>query len=88
MESHISVSEAARTFPEMIERVCSQGDVFIVERAGEPLCRISPVAPPRRTVRDLVDLLSAAPRPDDAFLDAVEELTKNQPSVSEGPWER
>lgn len=77
-----------QTFPEMIERVRSQGDVFIVEQAGEPMCRISPVLPPRRTVRDLVGLLQSAPRPDDAYLDAVEEITRTQPTVPEGPWER
>lgn len=88
MESHISASEAAETFSEVIERVRSQGDVFIVERSGEPMCRISPVSASRCTVRELVDLLRTVPRPDDTYLDAVEELTRAQPLVSEGPWEQ
>ena len=72
----------------MIERVHSRGDVFIVEREGEPMCRITPVSPARRSVRDLVRLLQAMPPPDDAYLDAVEAITKNQPRLPESPWER
>jgi hypothetical protein len=37
MESYISEADTARTFPEMIERVRSCGDVYIVEREGEPI---------------------------------------------------
>lgn len=88
MESHISAAEAARMFPDMIERVRSQGEVFVVEQAGEPICRIAPVAPARLTVRDLVQLLETAPRPDDAYCDAVEEIAQNQPTLPETPWER
>jgi antitoxin (DNA-binding transcriptional repressor) of toxin-antitoxin stability system len=78
MESHISAAEAAQTFAEVLERVRSHGEVFVVESAGEPVCRIAPMTPARRTVRDLVLLLQIAPRPDDAYLDAVEEISQNQ----------
>jgi antitoxin (DNA-binding transcriptional repressor) of toxin-antitoxin stability system len=87
MPSHISASEAAQTFPDMIERVHAHGDVFVIEREGEPICRLEPIAP-LRTVRDLVRVLQAAPRPDEAYLDAVEEVARNQPSILETPWER
>lgn len=83
MESHISVAEAAETFSDVVERVRSRGDVFVVECEGEPICRIAPVVPARRTVRDLVRLLQEAPRPDDAYLDAVTEITQNQPTLPE-----
>jgi antitoxin (DNA-binding transcriptional repressor) of toxin-antitoxin stability system len=88
MESHISADEAGQTFSDVIERVRSQGDVFVVERGGEPICRIEPIVPVRRTVRDLIRLLQAAPRPDDAYLDAVEDVAQNQPTLPETPWER
>ncbi|WP_437819164.1 hypothetical protein [Sorangium sp. So ce1078] len=88
MESHISAADAVETFADMIERVRSHGDVFVVEREGEPICRIEPIVPARRTVRDLVRLLQAAPRPDDGYLDAVEEIAQNQPMLPETPWER
>jgi antitoxin (DNA-binding transcriptional repressor) of toxin-antitoxin stability system len=88
MESHISAIEAARTFPEVIERVRSLGEVFVVEREGEPICRIEPLAPAPRTVRDLVQLLAGAPHLDEAYLDAVEEVARNQPTLPETPWEQ
>lgn len=88
MESHISAAEAARNFPDMIERVRSRGEVFVVEREGEAICRIAPLAP-RRTVQDLMRLLQSAPRPDDAYFDAVEDIARGQPPLSEEPhWER
>lgn len=88
MESHISAAEAAQTFSEVLERVRSNGEVFVVECEGEAICRIAPMAPARRTVSDLVRLLQSAPRPDDAYLDAVEEIAQNQPALPETPWER
>jgi antitoxin (DNA-binding transcriptional repressor) of toxin-antitoxin stability system len=88
MASYISATEAAQTFPEVLERVRSRGEVFVVECAGEPICRIAPMAPARRTVRDLVRLLQITPRPDDAYFDAVEEIANNQPALPETPWER
>lgn len=85
MELRISAAEAARTFPDMIERVRAHHEVFVIERAGESICRIGPMAP-QRTVRDLVRLLRAAPSPDDGYLDAVEEIANNQPALPETPW--
>ena len=87
MVSHISAAEAVQTFPEMIERVRADGAVFVVEQGGEPICQIAPVGRAQRTVRDLVRLLQSAPRPDDAYLDAVEEVANNQPTLPEVPWE-
>lgn len=87
MVSHISAAEAAQTFPEMIERVRTDGAVFVIEQAGEPICQIAPVGRPQRTVRDLVRLLQSAPRPDDAYLDAVQEIANSQPTLPEVPWE-
>ncbi len=88
MASHISVAEAAREFFEVIERVQAHGEEFVVERAGEPVCRISPVTPRRRTVRDRRDLLRTASPAEDASLPAVEEAAKDPPMPSETPRER
>ncbi len=88
MESHISATEAAETFSDVIERVRSHGEVFVVEREGKPICRIEPLVPARRTLGDLVRMLQAAPRPDDAYFDAVAEVAQNQATLPEAPWER
>lgn len=89
MDAKISASEAARTFSELLNRVRYRGDSFTVERAGEPVCRIVPVGSGRgRRIRDLPGILAQAPRPDDAYLDELEALTRNQPEASGDRWER
>lgn len=88
MESHLSATEAARTFSDILNRVRYRGEAFIVERGGEPVCRISPVAGTRGfTATDLLRLLDIAPTPDPAYLDTVEALAKNQPQLPCPPWE-
>ncbi len=88
MESHVSATEAARTFSDILNRVRYRGEAFVVERGGEPVCRISPVAGARSfTAADLLKLLDVAPPPDPAYLDTVEALAKNQPQLPGSPWE-
>lgn len=55
--------------------------------AMESQSSVAPTAPARRTVSDLVWLLQNAPRPDDAYLDAVEEIAQNQPTLPATPWD-
>jgi antitoxin (DNA-binding transcriptional repressor) of toxin-antitoxin stability system len=87
MESHISAADAALTFAEVIERVRSRGESFVVERDGAPVCRIEPIAPSRTTVRDLAQLLRTTTRPDDAYFDAVEQVAQSQSGLGASPWE-
>ena len=58
MESHVSVAEAARAFPEMIERVHSQGEVFIVEQGGEPRAHGVAVGGPLAHARGVLRVLA------------------------------
>lgn len=88
MDSRISATEAARTFSELLNRVRFRGDTFVVERGGEPVCRIVPAGPAPRTVRDLADVLERAPRPDARYLDELEQLLNEQPAMPAEPWER
>ena len=88
MESHLSATEAARTFSDLLNRVRYRGEVFVVERGGEPVCRIVPVGPARRTVADLARLFQAAPRPDAKFAKDLEKASYRQPSsLPLNPWE-
>jgi hypothetical protein len=87
MESHISAARAMETFPEVVERVRTGGEVFVVECDGEAVCRIEPIVHPRLTVRGLIGVLRSSPRPDDEYLDAVEQVARNQPEATEMPWE-
>jgi prevent-host-death family protein len=88
MELRITATEAARTFSDLLNRVRYRGEAFVVERAGEPVCRIVPAGAPQRTVGDLVHLLREIPRPDEEYLSAVEELAKRQPAMPKTPWPR
>lgn len=84
----ISATEAARNFSDLVNRVYYKGESFVVERGGEPVCAISPVAPARFTGSDLVDLLSSLPSPDPEYFDLIEELNKGQKVVRPSRWER
>ena len=83
----ISATEAARSFSDLINRVGYKGERFIIERGGKPMCEMNPIDTRRFTGRDLLALLASLPRPDAAFLDAVEEITRAQPAVGDSPWE-
>jgi prevent-host-death family protein len=86
MESHISATEAARRFSDILNRVVYRREEFVIERGGEPVCRIVPAGPPPSTLADLARLLSAVPKPDPAFWDEVEALTKNQSDAPPSSW--
>jgi len=88
MESRITATEAARTFSDLLNRVRYRGEEFVVERGGEPVCRIVPAQPVKRTLADLVRILESAPKPDTAYWDTVEKITRRQPKVPKSPWRR
>ena len=88
MKRTISATDAVRTFSEVVNRVRYRGDTFIVERGGEAVCRIEPVAPCAVSVADLVALLHTAPAADQGFADEVEAAASHQPPMPRSPWAR
>jgi len=88
MKSHISATEAARSFSELINRVRDRGESFVVERGGKPICEIVPAKPPRFSGADLAKLLRSLPKPDEDYLTVVEEIVTNQPPVAKSGWQR
>ena len=88
MKSHISATQAARTFSDLLNRVRYRGEEFVIERSGEPICILSPVKPLSCTGTDMVALLRSLPKPDAAFWDAVEDATKQYSQLAKSPWER
>jgi prevent-host-death family protein len=88
MESHISATDAARSFSDLVNRVLYRGEVFIIERGGQPVCRIVPAKPAKFTLRDLVQLLNTLPKPDAGYWDVVEDIQRKQPPLPKSPWER
>ncbi len=86
-EFRITEAEASRSFSELLDRVRHRGESFVVVRAGDPVCRISPIAPTRVTLSTLVHLLAAGPRPDPDFAQSLEEIIEAQPRLPSDPWE-
>jgi hypothetical protein len=83
----ISATEAARSFSELLDRVCYRGETFVIERGGELVCEMSHVTPPRFTGADFLTLLHSLPKPDPGYWDAVEKSTKQPPTVPKSPWD-
>ncbi len=76
----ITATEAVRRFSDILNRVKYKGEEFVVERGGEPVCRIVPAGPPKKfTVADFVRVLREAPKPDPEYWDDLEDILKNQP---------
>jgi len=85
MESRISATEAARSFSDLLNRVRYCGEQFIVERGGEPICRIVPAGSSKFTLSDLVQLLQTAPKTDAGYGKAVKEAIRRQGKLPKSP---
>lgn len=55
MESTLTVTEAARNFSDLINRVVYRGDAAILTRNGKPVARIVPEGLKKNTGRDLAE---------------------------------
>jgi antitoxin (DNA-binding transcriptional repressor) of toxin-antitoxin stability system len=88
MKLHISATEAARSFSELMNRVRYRGESFVVERGGKPICEILPAKPPKFSGSELANLLRTLPKPDDEYLTVVEGLMAKQSTVAESRWPR
>lgn len=88
METRIRATEAARRFSSILSRVRYGGEAFVVIRGGQEMCRIGPSAPPARTVRELVEVLRDAPKPDAGWARAVEQAVRRQGKLPRSPWRR
>lgn len=84
----VTATDAARRFSDLVSRACYQGETFLIERGGRPVCQLGPVETRRCTGADLLALLTRLPRPDEEYLAAVERYTREQPVVEPSPWER
>lgn len=90
METTLTVTEAARAFSDLINRVVYRGDTAILTRNGSVVARIVPEPRGQTTGLDLATALESAPRlsPDEAasFADDIEAARRelNQPAAD--PW--
>jgi len=89
MSRKVSATEAVRTFSDILNRIRYRGEEFVVERAGEPVCRMTPAAPARSlTLRELASLLRAIPKADEAYASDVRRAARRQGRLPRSPWGR
>jgi antitoxin (DNA-binding transcriptional repressor) of toxin-antitoxin stability system len=89
MTTRVSATEAVKTFSDLLNRIRYRGEEFVVERGGEPVCRMTPAGPPKRlTFGDLASLLRELPKPDAGFASAVRRAARSQGRPPRSPWER
>ena len=87
--THVSATEAVRTFSDLLNRIRYRAEEFVVERAGEPVCRMTPATPVKRlSLRDLASLLREIPRPDADYASDVRHATRSQGRAPRSPWGR
>ena len=75
MEIRISATELARSLGDVLGRIRYLGDVFLVERNGEPVARLTPLVD--RSTASLAEALAAwreAGDPEPEFADALEAI--------------
>lgn len=89
MSTTVSATEAVRSFSDLLNRIRYRGEEFIVERGGEPVCRISPAAPEKRlTLKELAARLTNLPEADVGFAAAVRNAARRQGRIPRSPWGR
>jgi antitoxin (DNA-binding transcriptional repressor) of toxin-antitoxin stability system len=86
MEHRISATELARTLGDVLARVRYRGDSFVVERNGDAVARVSPIAEGSpTTLREAFAAWRAAGPPSSEFADALDEVDSLEWPPDE-PW--
>jgi antitoxin (DNA-binding transcriptional repressor) of toxin-antitoxin stability system len=87
--TRVSATDAVRAFSDLLNRIRYRGEEFVVERAGEPICRMTPAAPAKTlTVRDLAALLREMPKPDAGYASDVRRAARSQGRPPRSSWGR
>ena len=68
----MSVTTAARNFSDLVNRVAYRNEEFLLQRGGEPVCRVAPVRYVYCSVAALEHFLRYIPSPDVAYWHDVE----------------
>ncbi len=89
MSTRVSATEAARSFSDLLNRIRYRGEEFVVERAGEPVCRMTPAGLARRlTLKELASLLREIPETGAGYASDVRRATRTQGRLPRSPWGR
>jgi antitoxin (DNA-binding transcriptional repressor) of toxin-antitoxin stability system len=86
----LTIEDAARSLPDVVDRVHASGETALLTRSGQAIARIVPVPGQRQAADDLIAFLhrwrSAHPDPDLQFADAIE-LSRGAVQAPHDPWE-
>lgn len=86
MEHRISATELARSLGDVLARVRYRGDTFVVERNGDAVARVTPVAEGSpTTLREAFAVWRAAGPPDADFAETLEAVDRLD-WPPDGPW--
>jgi antitoxin (DNA-binding transcriptional repressor) of toxin-antitoxin stability system len=89
-ETVLTVEEAARCVPDLVERVHTKGEAATLVKAGLPLARIVPVPLSGQGPDELIAFLrrwrSEHPEPDDQFAEVIRE-SRQGVRPPRDPWE-
>jgi antitoxin (DNA-binding transcriptional repressor) of toxin-antitoxin stability system len=89
MSTRVSATEAVRTFSDLLNRIRYRGEEFVIERGGEPQCRMMPAGPPKRlTMKGLASLMREIPKADAAYSADVRGATRRHGRLPRSPWGR
>ena len=87
--TRVSATEAVRTLSDLLNRIRYRGEEFVVERAGEAVCRMTPASSPSGlSFRDLAVLLRETPAVDARFASDVRQAARKQGRLPRSPWGR
>jgi antitoxin (DNA-binding transcriptional repressor) of toxin-antitoxin stability system len=89
-ETVMSLDDAARCFPDLVERIHATGGAALLVKSGKPLARIIAVPAQEQTVEGLIAFLrywrTEHPEPDDQFAEVIAESRQAvHPPLD--PWE-
>ncbi len=89
MTTRLSATEAVRSFSDLLNRIRYRGEEFVVERGGEPICRMTPAAPTKvLTLRELASVLREIPDADTDYASDVRRAVRSQKRLPRSPWAR
>lgn len=89
-ETVLTIEDAARCLPDLVDRVHASGEAALLTRAGRPLARIVAVPGGQRTADDLIAFLRRwrieHPEPDEQFAEAIQD-SRRAVQMPHDPWE-
>jgi antitoxin (DNA-binding transcriptional repressor) of toxin-antitoxin stability system len=87
-ETVLTIEEAARCLPELVERIHARGEAALLVKGGQPFARIVPVSgggPVDGLVAFLRQWRNEQPQPDDQLAEVIAE-SRRAVRPPEDPW--